>query len=408
MARVLVVGAGLTGGACAALLRGAALGRIAVWDKARGAGGRMSTSRSARDAACTADLGAQYITLETERAGPRRSFYDELLSHGILKPLTAPVEGMVVKEGSCNYMAPQGISSVVKYYLKQSGADVFYEQLVTCICLRDGKWEVSRKMGPPEQFDIVILTIPVPQILQLQGDIVNIINESQKQQLESVSYSSRYALGLFYEAGTWIDVPWAAQYITDNPCIRFISIDNKKRNIESPEIGPSVVVHTTVTFGSEHLDSDPAEVQQLILSHLERIVPSLPKPASIKCQKWRYSQVLWWDQSAGRVLPGLCCSTDLWCIPRNRTSYSPVVFILREHQERNSCSISINTFLHVVMSSIQGWPVTATSFLVIFLHNGPGSVVSYALLLVSGDRSSAQEGSKSHILWWDFCWYFKI
>ncbi|XP_075361625.1 renalase isoform X3 [Mycteria americana] len=234
MARVLVVGAGLTGGACAALLRGAPLGRIAVWDKARGAGGRMSTSRSARDAACTADLGAQYITLETERAAPRRSFYEELLSHGILKPLTAPIEGMVVKEGSYNYMAPQGISSVVKYYLKQSAdADVFYEQHVTRISLRDGKWEVSRKMGPPEQFDIVILTMPVPQILQLQGDIVN----------------------------------------------------------KSPEIGPSVVVHTTVTFGSEHLDSDPAEVQQLILSHLERIVPSLPKPDSIKCQKWRYSQV---------------------------------------------------------------------------------------------------------------------
>jgi len=49
------------------------------------------------------------------------SFYEELLSHGILKPLTAPVEGMVVKEGFCNYMAPQGMSSVVKYYLKQSG-----------------------------------------------------------------------------------------------------------------------------------------------------------------------------------------------------------------------------------------------------------------------------------------------
>ncbi|KAM6265291.1 renalase isoform 2-T2 [Spheniscus humboldti] len=291
MARVLVVGAGLTGSACAALLRRVVLGRIAVWDKARGAGGRMNTSRSVRDAACTADLGAQYITLETERAGPHRSFYEELLSHGILKLLTAPIEGMVVKEGSCNYMAPQGISSVVKFYLKQSGADVFYEQHVTHISLRDGKWEVSRKMGPTEQFDIVILTMPVPQILQLQGDIVNIINESQKQQLQSASYSSRYALGLFYEAGTQIDVPWAAQYITDNPCIRFISIDNKKRNIESPEIGPSVVVHTTVMFGSEHLDSDPAEVQQLILSHLERIVPSLPKPASIKYQKWRYSQL---------------------------------------------------------------------------------------------------------------------
>ncbi|XP_062436120.1 renalase isoform X2 [Rhea pennata] len=291
MARVLVVGAGLTGSACAALLRAAAPGRLEVWDKARGAGGRMSTSRSAPDAACTADLGAQYLTLETGRAGPRRSFYEELLSHGILEPLTAPIKGMVVKEGSRNYMAPQGISSVVKYYLKQSGADVFYEHHVTQISLRDGKWEVSRKMGSPEQFDIVILTMPVPQILQLQGDIVNIINESQKQQLESVSYSSRYALGLFYEAGTRIDVPWAAQYITDNPCIRFISIDNKKRNIESPEIGPSVVVHTSVTFGHDHLESEPDEVQQLILNHLESIVPSLPKPTSIKCQKWRYSQV---------------------------------------------------------------------------------------------------------------------
>ncbi|XP_071667690.1 renalase isoform X4 [Patagioenas fasciata] len=234
MARVLVVGAGLTGGACAALLRGAALGSVTVWDKARGAGGRMSTSRSERDAACTADLGAQYVTLETERAGPRRSFYEELLSHGILEPLTVPVEGMVVKEGSCNYMAPQGISSVVKYYLKQSaGADVIYEQHVTRISLRDGKWEVSRKMGPPEQFDIVILTMPVPQILQLQGDLLS----------------------------------------------------------KSPEVGPSVVVHTTVTFGSEHLDADPAEVQRLILHHLERLMPSLPKPASVKCQKWRYSQV---------------------------------------------------------------------------------------------------------------------
>lgn len=49
------------------------------------------------------------------------SFYEELVSHGILKALTAPVDGMVVREGSQNYVAPQGISSVVKYYLEQSG-----------------------------------------------------------------------------------------------------------------------------------------------------------------------------------------------------------------------------------------------------------------------------------------------
>ncbi|XP_040480637.1 renalase isoform X8 [Ursus maritimus] len=233
MARVLIVGAGLTGSLCAALLRKEAPRpvHLAVWDEAGDSGGRMSTARSPYNPQSTVDLGAQYITCTSHYAKHHQSFYDDLLALGILKPLTAPIEGMVMKEGDCNFMAPQGISSIIKHYLKESGADVCFRHCVTQINLRNDKWEVSKETGPPEQFDIVVLTMPVPQILQLQGDIANLISECQRRQLESVSYSSRYALGLFYEAGTKIDVPWAGQYITSNPCIRFISIDNKKRNI---------------------------------------------------------------------------------------------------------------------------------------------------------------------------------
>ncbi|KAM7169173.1 renalase isoform 4-T4 [Macrochelys suwanniensis] len=251
MARVLIVGAGLSGSLCAALLRRELPQRplrIVLWDKARGAGEALpraerpgqglipAQARGQRSPGSRADPGAHKHRgwPPGSEAGISPGFYEDLLAHGVLKPLTAPVEGMVTEEDSHNFVTPQGISSIVKHYLTESGADVFYEHHVTQIYLRGGKWEVCKKTGSPEQFDIVVLTIPVPQILQLQGDIVNIIKESQKQQLESVSYSSRYALGLFYEAGTWIDVPWAAQYITNNPCIRFISIDNKKRNIALP------------------------------------------------------------------------------------------------------------------------------------------------------------------------------
>ncbi|XP_038599912.1 renalase [Tachyglossus aculeatus] len=295
MARVLVVGAGGTGGLVAFLLRswppGPKAPQVAVWEKAPGAGGRMGTSQSPYNSRCTADLGAQYLTLTPQYAERHRSFYDELLANGVLKPLTSSIEGMVVKEGERNFVAPQGVSSIVKYFLQESGVDVFYEHCVTKIFLRSGKWEVHRETGPAEEFDVVILTIPVPQILQLQGDIVNIISGSQKQQLESASYSSRYALGLFYEAGTRIDVPWAARYISSNPCIRFVSIDNKKRSIESSEVGPSVVIHTSVPFGIKHLEGSSEEVQELILEQLEKILPNLPKPVHVKCQKWRYSQV---------------------------------------------------------------------------------------------------------------------
>lgn len=295
MARILIVGAGLTGSLCAALLRRALPQRppqVVLWDKARGAGGRMSTSRSPHDPKCTADLGGQYITRGQQYAEKHQSFYEELLAYGILKPLSALVEGTAGVEGAENFVTPQGTSSIVKHYLKESGANVFYEHHVTKICLKDGKWEVvCSNTGSVDQFDVVVLTMPVPQILQLQGDIEKIINKCQRQQLESVSYSSRYALGLFYEAGTQIDVPWAAQYISNNPCIRFISIDNKKRNIESSHIGPSVVVHTSVSFAMEHLEWDKEKVQQLILNHLKDIIPNLPKPANFKCHRWRYSQV---------------------------------------------------------------------------------------------------------------------
>ncbi|XP_058154823.1 renalase [Dasypus novemcinctus] len=293
MARVLIVGAGLTGSLCATQLRRKASGplHLTVWDKDGDAGGRMTTTSCVLNPQCTADLGAQYITCTPHYAKKHQSFYDELLAHGILKPLTSPIEGMLMKEGDCNFVASQGISSIVKHYLKESGAEICFRQCVTQINLRNDKWEVSKETGPPEQFDLIVLTMPVPQILKLQGDIVGLISECQRQQLESVSYSSRYALGLFYEAGTKIDVPWAGQYITSNPCIRFISIDNKKRNIESSEIGPSLVIHTTVPFGITYLEHRTEDVQELIIQQLNNIFPGLPQPVGTKCQKWRYSQV---------------------------------------------------------------------------------------------------------------------
>ncbi|XP_010603295.1 renalase isoform X2 [Fukomys damarensis] len=314
---VLIVGAGLTGSLCAALLRKEASSPLylAVWEEAGDSGGRMTTAISPHNPLCTADLGAQYVTCTPQYDKKHQTFYDELLAHGVLKPLVSPIEGTMMKEGDCNFVAPQGVSSVVKHYLNQSGAEVYFRRCVTQINLRNGKWEVFKETGSTELFDLVVLTMPIPRILQLQGHFVNLISECQRQQLESVNYSSRYALGLFYEAGTKIDVPWAGKYITSNPCIRFVSIDNKKRNIESSEIGPSLVIHTTVPFGVTHLEHSIEDVQELILQQLENILPGLPQPVAVKCHKWRYSQVTGGpDKCPGQMTlhlkPFLVCGGD--------------------------------------------------------------------------------------------------
>ena len=63
--RLLIVGAGLTGSVTASLLRRKFpkhLLDITVWEKSRGAGGRMNTYRRPTDSRATVDLGAQYIS----------------------------------------------------------------------------------------------------------------------------------------------------------------------------------------------------------------------------------------------------------------------------------------------------------------------------------------------------------
>lgn len=113
----------------------------------------MSTSRSPSNLLCTVDLGAQYITATPYYSKIHErwdcfcsyailnhfafiiviqqylppppypsSFYQELLTRGIFKPLEATVEGMnAMEEGTVNYVTPDGMSSVVKHFLKESG-----------------------------------------------------------------------------------------------------------------------------------------------------------------------------------------------------------------------------------------------------------------------------------------------
>ncbi|KAI2658565.1 Renalase [Labeo rohita] len=149
------------------------------------------------------------------------------------------------------------------------------------------------------------------------------MGENQRRMLEAVSYSSRYALGLFYKADTRIDVPWAAKYVSNNPCIRFIAIDDKKRNLASENCGPSVVVHTSVPFGIQHLEEEKDVVQPIILEELEKVLPELPQPDNIKCQKWRYSQA-WWIMHT----PPLVC-INIWCGLGKYGTPSPVQKLTR-------------------------------------------------------------------------------
>ena len=155
----------------------------------------------------------------------------------------------------------------------------------------NSSWRVRTACGLEDMFDVVVLTSPVPQILGLGGDISQIISGAGdiKTKLEGVSYSTRFVLGQFYSGRVDVGAPWSCKYITDHPIIRFIALDNTKRN--RPQAPTSVLVHSTVQFGLENIQKSPEEMRPVLQEALHQLLPSLPPAEETKSLKWLYSQV---------------------------------------------------------------------------------------------------------------------
>lgn len=62
-----------------------------------------------------------------------------------------------------------------------------------------------------------------------------IILGEELENLKSVTYSSRFALGLFYDKPiNYFDgVSWVAKYVPNDDILCFCSLDNKKRSMET-------------------------------------------------------------------------------------------------------------------------------------------------------------------------------
>ena len=153
MTKTLLVGGGLTSAVTAYLLTKPGQLRnleLCVWDKARGCGGRMSTSRltSTPNSNCSADLGAQYITATEDYAKLHSDYYDDLLANKLLDPLKLPIEGHKTPvDGSINYVCPQGSSSLVKHFFKKAAAQVKFGKKVSKIENNSKQWTVSAEDG---------------------------------------------------------------------------------------------------------------------------------------------------------------------------------------------------------------------------------------------------------------------
>ena len=153
--RVIVIGAGMAGLACARALKSAGL-EVLVLDKGRGIGGRMATRRVELDEGATRfDHGAQYFTVRT----PEFSRF--------LKTLPQAVGAWHDGTARSHFVGLPGMSGLPRALAQ--GLEIRQGVEVTALNPVSGGWQVESESGSFEASRLV-LTVPAPQALQLLSD----------------------------------------------------------------------------------------------------------------------------------------------------------------------------------------------------------------------------------------------
>jgi renalase len=156
--RIAVIGAGAAGAMAARALSDHGH-TVDVFEKARGAGGRMATRRAG---ALRFDHGAQYLTLRDPRLDGLRAAWTEA---GVLAAWRADPD-----PARTRWVGVPGMSAPVRHLLGE--LPVHYGVEILSMRRHDGRWRLACTAGAVKgAFDVVIVAIPAPQARVLLRDL---------------------------------------------------------------------------------------------------------------------------------------------------------------------------------------------------------------------------------------------
>ncbi|TMW60052.1 hypothetical protein Poli38472_000094 [Pythium oligandrum] len=303
MARVLVVGAGVTGAALARLLHDAKTstkyaGQVLVWEKSNITGGRMMARSFRKNRHVHVDFGAQYLT-------KFKSANDDIRELLVANGKLVNFEDSRIAQESSRAPSPDaehtvspdnlGFRSMVDFLL--SDATVQVERGVERFDITsDGQVTVYSTDGHVETVDDLVLTCPIPNVL-------SILEKSHFQPapevlaaLQAVQYSQRFAVAYLFDqsiAKSVQDLQWTSKYVgaEEDEVVRFLCWDTLKKGTSTQD-GYALLVHTGVPFGLQHMDAKDKndEILATITRSVQKLLPFLPDPVDTTLHRWRVSQ----------------------------------------------------------------------------------------------------------------------
>lgn len=273
---VAVVGAGLSGLACAQALLEAGL-PVQLFDKSRGAGGRMSTRRG-EDWQC--DHGAQYFTARDpafraevarwQAAGVAASWAPQLAVLG--------GEGGHRNDAQTERFVGQPQMTAPARWLA-AALPLSLGATVTAL-RRDGEaWRLqTAEAGElPQRFAAVLLAMPAPQAQTLVAP--------HAPALAAITSQARmrgcWALMLQFDQP--VALPFDAAFVNSGP-LRWLARDRSKPGRTGAE---SWLLHASAAWSEAHLEQSAEEVAAQLLDAFTAL--GGPAPAAWTVHRWRYA-----------------------------------------------------------------------------------------------------------------------
>ena len=310
---VVVVGAGLSGVACAVELAASGV-PVRVVERARTVGGRMA---SRRIDGRPVDLGAAYFTVRDPEfaqvvarwrtAGLARPWTSELAVLGDGERSRAP--------GPVRWAAPGGLRSLVAALAE--GLPIELEHEVT-------------RIGPGptvdgDPADAVVLAMPDPQAQRLLDD-----EAPASALVKDRTWRSVIAVAAGWPRREW--APLQAAFVNDHPLLTLVADDGDRRG----DGAPVLVAHTNDEVAQRY-DNRPDEVVAPVLDALRTLVGVRSDPAWTHAHRWRYA-----SPPEARDAPfhlgddGVALAGDGWGSPRIETAWRSGTMLGRALVERST------------------------------------------------------------------------
>lgn len=265
---VVVVGAGISGVACARALQSTGV-PVRVVDRGSRIGGRMASKRWGDR---PVDLGASYLTVSDDRFA---TVVEDWRARRLARPWTdtfevrSPGTTPESKQGPVRWAAPGALRSLVEDLA--TGLDVRRGEVAAVTRVDDG----LRVDGEPAA--AVVLAMPDPQAVRLLGDGLTHLAGDLDRAWEPV-----LALVARFAARTWGDVDGV--FVNGDDDLDWVADDGRRRGDDAPVL----VAHSTSGRAARHLD-DPDGAGPDLVAALRRVM-DLPEPVDVLVKRWAHAK----------------------------------------------------------------------------------------------------------------------